>query len=73
MAKGGGVVVSQAKLKKKLDQLSSQIYQINLQIQTFKQQGNTQHIPYLEAELQKSVVETQIKFELKKAQGKSRH
>ena len=65
MAQGGGVVESQAELKRKLDQLSSQIHQIDLQIQTFKEQGNAQHITNLEAaklEIQKSVVDTQIKL-----------
>ena len=47
MAQGGGVVESLAGLKKKLDILSSQIYQIDLQIYSLKQEGNTQHIPNL--------------------------
>ena len=46
---GGGVVETQAQLKKKLEQFSSQIYQIYLIIQTFKQQGNSQHIGNLAA------------------------
>ena len=38
MAQGGGFVESQAELKRKLDQLSSYIYQIDLQIQALKQE-----------------------------------
>ena len=61
IAQGSGLFESQAKLKRKLDQLSSQIYQI----QTFKQQGNTLHIGNMKTtkiELQTSVVDSQIKL-----------
>ena len=47
MAEGG--CVSLAQLKRDLDSLSQQIFQIDLKIQQFRQQNNTQHIPNLEA------------------------
>ena len=70
MAQGGQ---TQADLKRKLDQLSQEIIQIDLRIQWFKQQGNLQHIANLEAakvKIQKDIVDTKIQLELKIAQGK---
>ena len=46
MVQGGQ---TQADLKRKLDQLSHKIFQIDLRIQQFKQQGKLQYIPNLEA------------------------
>ena len=59
--------MSQAALKRQIDSLSAQIYQIDLQIQKFKQQAQPQHIPNLEAaklELQKQIVKAQVDLEL---------
>ena len=70
MTQGGQ---TQSNLKRKLDQLSQEIFQIDLRIQQFKQQGNLQHIPNLEAakvKIQKDIVDTEIHLELKIAQGK---
>ena len=51
---------TQAELKRELEALSKQIIEIDLKIQQFRQQRNTQHIPVLEVaklELQKSIVQ----------------
>ena len=64
MAEGG--CVSLAQLKHDLDSLSQQIFQIDLKIQQFRQQNNTQHIPNLEAakkELQQQILQKQIALE----------
>ena len=64
MAKGG--CVSLAQLKCELDSLSQQIFQIDLKIQQFRQQNNTQHISNLEAakkELQQQILQKQIALE----------
>ena len=68
--------VSQASLKRELDALLKQIYEIDIKIQQFKsQQQNHHHIPNLEAakvDIQRKIVDKQIQLELKKAQGKRR-
>ena len=54
-------------------ELSWQIYEIDLRIQTFKQQRNYQHIQALEAakvELQKQILQKKIDLQYMKAQGK---
>ena len=64
----------QAAIKQELNSISSQIYQIDLQIQNFRQQGNQKVMPCLKAaklELQKKVVNLQI--QLKKAVNKKKH
>ena len=71
MAEGGRV--SLAQLKHELDSLSQQIFQIDLKIQQFRQQNNTQHISNLEAakkEIQKQIVQKQIDLERQQAQNK---
>ena len=53
---------SQAAPKRELDRLLAEIYQIDLQIQIFRQQGNSWHIANLKAaklELRKRVVDVQ--------------
>ena len=70
MAEGGRV--SQAQLKRDLDSLSKQIFDIALAIQR-QGPGNTQTIANLEAakvEIQKEIVAKQIELELKQAQNK---
>ena len=70
MAWGGQ---TQANLKRKLDQLHEQIFQTDLRIPQFKQQGNLQHVPNFEAakvKIQKDIVVTTTQLELKIAQGK---
>ena len=60
-------------LTKHINSLSDQIYQIDLQIQKFKQQAQPQHIPSLEAaklELQKQIVKAQVDLELLLAKAK---
>ena len=71
MAEGGRV--SLAQLKHDLDSLSQQIFQIDLKIQQFRQQNNTQHIPNLKAakkELQQQILQKQIALEWQQAQNK---
>ena len=63
----GGCAVSQVQLKRDLDSLSKQIFDIDLAIQ------NTQTIANLEAakvKIQKKIVAKQIELELKQAQNK---
>ena len=65
--------VSQAQLKRDLDSLSKQIFDIDLAIQRQQGSGNTQTIANLEAakvEIQKEIVAKQIELELKQAQNK---
>ena len=50
--------VSQAQLKRENDCLSKEIFDIDLRIQIFRSEGNTTHIPALEAakvEIQKNI------------------
>ena len=71
MPKGGRV--SLAQLKRELDSLSQQIFQIDLKIQQFRQQNNTQNISNLEAakkELQQQILQNQIALEWQQAQNK---
>ena len=71
MAKGGHVFLAQ--LKCEIDSLSQQIFQIDLKIQQFRQQNNTQHISNLEAakkELQQQILQKQIALEWQQAQNK---
>ena len=71
MAQGGPV--SQVQLKRELEELSRQIFEIDLKIQSFKQQGNSNHIPKLEAakaEMTKKIQQKQIELEIKKAQSR---
>ena len=70
VAEGGPM--SQAILKKHIDSLSAQRYQIDSEMQKFKQQSQL-HIPNLEAaklELQKQIVKEQVDLELLLAKGK---
>ena len=71
MAEGGRVSLGQ--LKRDLDSLSQQIFQIDLKIQQFRQQNNTQHIPNLKAakkELQQQILQKQIALEWQQAKNK---
>ena len=50
--------ISQAHLKRELEELSRQIFKIDLKIQSFRQQRNNTYIPALKAvkvELQKQI------------------
>ena len=63
----------QATLKRHITLLSVQIYQKDLQIQKFKQQAQSQHIPNLEAaklNLQKQIVKADVDLELLVAKAK---
>ena len=74
MAAGGRR--SQRLIRQEIDELSRQIFEIDVKIQQFEQQKNTQHIPALKEarkKLQQEIVPLQIELELKKAQGKRRH
>ena len=67
---------TQAGLKREIDEISRQIYEIDLKIQQFSTQQNPEnHIANLQAtkaKLQSDIVNLQIQLELKKAQGKRR-
>jgi len=67
---------SLAALKRKLDDLSKQIFEIDLKIQTLAQQNKQQEVSNLKAakvQLQKDVVDLQIQYELEKARNKKRN
>lgn len=67
---------SLAALKRKLDDLSKQIFEIDLKIQTLAQQNKQQEVSNLKAakvQLQKDVVDLQIQYELQKARNKKRN
>ena len=69
----GGRAISQVQLKRDLDSLSKQIFNIDLAIQRQQGPGNTQTIANLEAakvEIQKEILAKQIELELKQAQNK---
>ena len=71
-----GDEVSQAQCKRELDQLSKEIFEIDLKIHSFRAQGNNTHIPVLEAaraEITKQIQQCQVQLELKKAQTKNRN
>ena len=64
---------SLAALKCKLDDLSKQIFEIDLKIQTLAQQNKQQEVSNLKAakvQLQKDIVDLQIQYKFKKAQNK---
>ena len=65
---------SLAALKHKLDDLSKQIFEIDLKIQTLAQQNKQQEVSNLKAaKVQKEVVDLQIQYKLKKAQNKKQN
>ena len=74
MATGG---LSQAALKRKIDSLSQQIFEIDLKIQSFRhQEDKVEDIRNLEAaklQLQQDIVSLQINLELAKAKNKKRN
>ena len=72
MAEGG---VYHAELKRELNSLSKEIFDIDLRIQIFRAQDNATQEPVLKAlkvEIQKKIVQLEIKLEYKKAQNKNR-
>ena len=74
MATGG---LSQAALKRKIDALSRQIFEIDLKIQSFRhQEDKVEDIRNLEAaklQLQQDIISLQINLELAKAKNKKRN
>ena len=74
MATGG---LSQAALKRKIDSLSRQIFEIDLKIQSVRhQEDKVEDIRNLEAaklQLQQDIVSLQINLELAKAKNKKRN
>ena len=67
---------SLAALKRKLDDLSKQIFEIDLKIQTLAKQNKQQEVSNLKAakvQLQKDVIDLQIQYELQKARNKKRN
>ena len=67
---------SLAALKRKLDDPSKQIFEIDLKIQTLAQQNKQQEVSNLKAakvQLQKDIVDLQIQYKLKKVQNKKRN
>ena len=75
MAEGGASDLSKAQIKCDLEQIGKDLYNIDLQIQKVKSQGNDRHqIDNLEEAkriIQKDVVQKQIQLELKDAQSRA--
>ena len=75
MAEGGASEVSKAQIKHNLEQLGKDLYNIDLQIQKAKSQGNDQRIisnlEEAKVIIQKEVVDKQIQLELKEAQSRA--
>ena len=73
MATGG---LSQAALKRKIESVSKQIFEIDLKIQSFRQQEDkVEAVRNLEAaklQLQQDIISLQINLELAKAKNKKR-
>ena len=71
MADGGR---TQASLKREIEDISKQIFEIDIKIQSFQSQGpNNPHIPALKEaklELQKKIVQLEIQLEYTKAKRK---
>ena len=69
-------VLSLAALKRKLDELSRQIFEIDLKIQALAtqkdKQGDIANLNAAKLQLQKDIIDLQIKYELKKAQNKKK-
>ena len=69
-------VLSLAALKRKLDELSRQIFEIDLKIQALAtqkdKQGDIANLNAAKLQLQKDIVDLQIKYQLKKAQNKKK-
>ena len=69
-------VLSLAALKRKLDELSRQIFEIDLKIQALATQKNKQgdiaNLNATKLQLQKDIIDLQIKYKLKKAQNKKK-
>ena len=65
---------SLALIKRKLDEISRQIYEIDLKVQAFKKE-NKDISDLLEAKrlLQQDIVSLQIDYELQKAKNKKKH
>ena len=65
---------TQASLKREIDDISKQIFEIDLKIQSFQSQGpNNPHTPALKEaklELQKKIVQLEIQLEYTKAKRK---
>ena len=62
---------SLASLKRKLDDLGKQIFEIDLKIQEFKKKNkDTADLQEAKRLLQQDIVSTQIEFELQKAKNK---
>ena len=74
MAKGGSSDLSKAQIKRDLEQLGKDLYNIDLQIQKVKSEGNDRNqISNLEEAkriIQKDVLGKQIQLELKVAQSR---
>ena len=75
MAEGGASDLSKVQIKCDLEQLGKDLYNIDLQIQKVKSQGNNRHqIANLEEAkhiIQKDIVQKQIQVELKVAQSRA--
>ena len=71
MAEGGR---TQASLKREIEDILKQIFEIDIKIQSFQSQGpNNPHIPALKEaklELQKKIVQLEIQLEYTRAQRK---
>ena len=75
MVEGGANVVSKAQIKRDLEQLGKDLYNIDLQIQKAKSQGNNHHIlanlEEAKVIIQRDVVDKQVQLELKEAQSRA--
>ena len=70
MVTGGSLLAS---LKRTLEDLSKQIFEIDLKIQQFKtQRKDTADLQEAKCLLQQDIVSTQIDFELQKAKNKKK-
>ena len=74
MAEGGASDLPKVQIKCDLEQLGKDLYNIDLQIQKVKSQGNDQHqiatLEEVKVIIQKDVVQKQIQLELKDAQSR---
>ena len=72
MAQDGGANVSLAQLKRKLDSLSHNLLNIDLQIQVNQGQANPHSLETLEkarSQIKQEIICKQVQFEQKKAQN----
>ena len=73
MATGGTPTESLASIKRNLDEISCQIFEIDIKIQDFKKSGkDIADLEEAKRLLQQDIVDLQIKFKLQKARNKKK-